>query len=165
MEKSRAAKYEYAGAAGRLPRDFSRLSSVQALPSGLLEGESDRPGTYRAAGPDTVSLLQKDKEEERSPGQDAAELLGALCEDKGMKTWLQFPLTRRWVPLPPNVTICGVDKDGNDQTNEISWLILETMAQTKLSEPAVYIRYSPDMDPELFCTRCAMWFGGGIRHF
>jgi formate C-acetyltransferase len=69
--------------------------------------------------------------------------------------------------LLPNVTLCGVDENGADQTNEMSWLTLEVMAQIKLSEPAVYVRYSPDMDPAFIrhALMCNIRFGGGNPAF
>jgi formate C-acetyltransferase len=40
------------------------------------------------------------------------------------------------------------------------------MAQVKLSEPAVYIRYNPDMDPGSSCMRfAANWNSGGNPAF
>jgi formate C-acetyltransferase len=69
--------------------------------------------------------------------------------------------------LLPNVTLCGVDENGEDQTNEMSWLTLEVMAQIKLSEPAVYVRYNPNMDPAFVhhALECNIRFGGGNPAF
>ena len=41
------------------------------------------------------------------------------------------------------------------------------MAQVKLSEPAIYVRYNPDMDPEfiMHALRCNVDFGGGNPAF
>jgi len=69
--------------------------------------------------------------------------------------------------LLPNVTLCGRDVGDNDLTNEVSWLVLEVMRQIKLSEPAVYIRYHPDIDEKfvLHALECNRDFGGGNPAF
>ena len=67
----------------------------------------------------------------------------------------------------PNVTLCGRDKDGNDLTNELSWMVLEVMAQIHLSEPAVYVRYHEDQDESfiIHALKCNREFGGGNPAF
>jgi len=96
-------------------------------------------------------------------------LLGALwLKIRSAKTWSRSPFPEsRPGSLLPNITLCGTDKDGNDLTNEISWLVLEAMAQVKLSEPAIYIRYNPLMDQRfiLHALRCNVEFGGGNPAF
>ncbi len=77
--------------------------------------------------------------------QEAAELLGALwLKIRECENLVTIPREQRAAPgsLLPNITLCGVDENGVEQTNEVSWLILEAMAQMKLSEPAIYIRWS-----------------------
>ena len=113
---------------------------------------------------------KKDKEADKVTAQDAAELLGALwLKIRECENLVTIPRSQRAAPgsLLPNITLCGVDKDGNDLTNEISWLVLEAMAQIKLSEPAIYVRYNPDMPEEfiLHALRCNVRFGGGNPAF
>jgi formate C-acetyltransferase len=56
---------------------------------------------------------------------------------------------------------------GRDETNEISWLILEVMRQMKFSEPPVYIRYHAGMSDEFlrFALECNRDFQGGNPAF
>ncbi|MDR3271372.1 MAG: hypothetical protein LBT32_07710 [Peptococcaceae bacterium] len=113
---------------------------------------------------------QKDLEAGTLTRQDAAELLGAL--------WLKIRETEQLVTIKrehraapgtllPDVTISGKDEKGNDLTNEISWLILEVMRQTKLSEPAIYVRWFEGIDEEfvLHALDCNRDFGGGNPAF
>jgi pyruvate-formate lyase len=113
---------------------------------------------------------EMDKKAGKITPQDAAELLGALwLKIRECENLVTIPREQRAAPgsLLPNITLCGTDKNGNDLTNEVSWLVLEAMAQVKLSEPAIYVRYNPDMDPEfiLHALRCNRDFGGGNPAF
>jgi formate C-acetyltransferase len=86
-----------------------------------------------------------DKKAGKVTAQEAAELLGALwLKIRECENLVTIPREQRAAPgsLLPNITLCGVDENGVEQTNEVSWLILEAMAQMKLSEPAIYIRWS-----------------------
>ncbi|NLB29671.1 MAG: hypothetical protein GX823_05545, partial [Clostridiales bacterium] len=112
----------------------------------------------------------KDKAAGKVTAQEAAELLGAF--------WLKIRQCEKLVTIPreqraatgsllPNITLCGADENGNDLTNEVSWLILEAMAQIKLSEPAIYVRYSDKTNPEfiIHALECNVEFGGGNPAF
>lgn len=111
-----------------------------------------------------------DKAAGKVTAQEAAELLGALwLKIRECENLVTIPREQRAAPgsLLPNITICGVDANGNELTNEISWLILEAMAQIKLSEPAIYIRWS-EQTPEAFimhALECNVEFGGGNPAF
>lgn len=102
--------------------------------------------------------------------QDAAEMLGAL--------WLKIRETENLVTvkrehraapgtLLPDATLGGRDVVGNDLINEVSWLTLEVMRQTMLSEPAIYVRYHEGIDEEFmeFALECNRDFGGGNPAF
>ncbi len=111
-----------------------------------------------------------DKEAGKITAQEAAELLGALwLKIRECENLVTIPREQRAAPgsLLPNITICGVNEKNEELTNEISWLILEAMAQIKLSEPAIYIRYTPEMDPEFVrhAINCNIEFGGGNPAF
>ena len=113
---------------------------------------------------------KKDKEEGLITAQEAAELLGAFwLKIRECENLVTIPREQRAAPgsLLPNITLCGVNEKGEDLTNDISWLVLEAMAQVKLSEPAIYVRYNPDMDPDfvLHALRCNVEFGGGNPAF
>ncbi|MDR1605287.1 MAG: hypothetical protein LBS10_10985 [Gracilibacteraceae bacterium] len=102
--------------------------------------------------------------------QDAAEMMGAL--------WLKLRETENLVTvarehraapgtLLPDCTLGGRNEVGADLINEVSWLVLETMRQTMLSEPAIYIRYHDDIDEEFMvhALECNIDFGGGNPAF
>jgi len=154
------------------PRDF--FEAVQCIRMYHLvcwKESSDRPEVPIGR---LDQLLYKYYEADKKAGkinaQDAAELLGALwLKIRECENLVTIPREQRAAPgsLLPNITLCGVNEKGEDLTNEISWLVLEAMAQIKLSEPAIYVRYNPDMDPEfvLHALRCNREFGGGNPAF
>jgi pyruvate-formate lyase len=154
------------------PRDFfEAVQCVRLYHLVCWKESSDRPEVPIGRLDQILyPYYKKDKETGRITAQDAAELLGALSlKIRECENLVTIPRSQRAAPgsLLPNITLCGVDKDGNDLTNEISWLVLEAMAQVKLSEPAVYIRYNPDMDPAfiIHALRCNVRFGGGNPAF
>lgn len=113
---------------------------------------------------------EKDLKEGNLTRQDAGELLGAL--------WLKIRETENLVTvkrehraapgtLLPDVTLGGRNVLGQDLINEISYLTLQVMRQTMLSEPAIYIRYHEDIDNDfmLFALECNRDFGGGNPAF
>ncbi|MBR2879655.1 MAG: hypothetical protein IKC02_03175, partial [Oscillospiraceae bacterium] len=114
--------------------------------------------------------FKKDFEEGKTSLQDAAELLGALwLKIREVENLVTIPREQRAAPgsLLPNITLCGVNEKGEELTNELSWLIVEAMAQVKLSEPAIYIRVSDKMPDEflLHAIDCNVRFGGGNPAF
>ncbi len=111
-----------------------------------------------------------DVEAGRLTPQFAAELLGCFWLKTREGEILQIqPADKRVTPGTnlPNITISGTDGKGNDSTNEMSWMILEVMRQLRLSEPAVYIRYSEGMDEDflLYALECNKDMQGGIPAF
>ena len=154
------------------PRDFfEAVQCVRLYHLVCWKESSDRPEVPVGR---LDQLLNKYYEQDKKAGkitaQEAAELLGALwLKIRECENLVTIPREQRAAPgsLLPNITLCGTDKDGNDLTNEISWLVLEAMAQVKLSEPAIYVRYNPDMDPEfiMHALRCNVEFGGGNPAF
>jgi len=154
------------------PRDFwEAVQAIRFLHLAAWKESSDRPAVPVGRLDQLLyPYYRKDKEEGKITAQDAAELLGALwLKIRECENLVTIPREMRAAPgtLLPNVTLCGVDENGVDQTNEISWLTLEVMAQIKLSEPAVYVRYSPDMDPAFIrhALTCNIRFGGGNPAF
>ena len=100
----------------------------------------------------------------------AAELIGAMwLKIREVENLVTIKREHRAAPGSqlPNVTLCGRDKDGVDLTNELSWMILEVMAQVHLSEPAVYVRYHEDQDEDfiIHALKCNREFGGGNPAF
>ena len=92
---------------------------------------------------------QADIERGKLTRAQAAELVGAFwLKIREVENLVTIKREHRAAPGSqlPNVTLCGRDKDGVDLTNEVSWIMLEVMAQIHLSEPAVYVRYHEDQD-------------------
>jgi len=154
------------------PRDFfEAVQCVRMYHLVCWKESSDRPEVPIGRLDQILyPYYKKDKEAGKISAQEAAELLGALwLKIRECENLVTIPRSQRAAPgsLLPNITLCGVDENGNDLTNEISWLVLEAMAQIKLSEPAIYIRYNPDMDPAfvLHALRCNREFGGGNPAF
>ncbi len=154
------------------PRDFfEAIQCVRMYHLVCWKESSDRPEVPVGRLDQLLyKYYEADKKAGKITAQDAAELLGALwLKIRECENLVTIPREQRAAPgsLLPNITLCGTDKDGNDLTNELSWLILEAMAQVKLSEPAIYIRYHPNMDPEfvLHALRCNREFGGGNPAF
>ena len=154
------------------PRDF--FEAVQCMRLYHLvcwKESSDRPEvTVGRLDQILYPYYKRDKEAGKITAQEAAELLGAFwLKIRECENLVTIPRSQRAAPgsLLPNITLCGVDKNGNDLTNELSWLVLETMAQVRLSEPAVYVRYNPEMDPDFIvhALRCNRDFGGGNPAF
>jgi len=114
--------------------------------------------------------FKKDYDEGKITLQDAGELLGALwLKIREVENLVTIPREQRAAPgsLLPNITLCGVNEKGEELTNELSWLILEAMAQIKLSEPAIYVRVSDKMPDDflLHAIDCNVRFGGGNPAF
>lgn len=154
------------------PRDFfEAVQCVRLYHLVCWKESSDRPEVPIGRLDQILyPYYQKDKDAGKITAQDAAELLGALwLKIRECENLVTIPRSQRAAPgsLLPNITLCGVDENGRDLTNEISWLILEAMAQVKLSEPAIYVRCSPTMDPDfmLHALRCNVEFGGGNPAF
>ena len=175
-EKRRAELLRIADACERCPAEpprdfFEALQCVRMYHLVCWKESSDRPEV--AVGRLDQILYpyyRQDKEQGKITPQEAAELLGALwLKIRECENLVTIPRELRAAPgsLLPNITICGVNEKGEELTNEVSWLILEAMVQIKLSEPAIYVRYSPDMDPQfvLHALRCNTEFGGGNPAF
>lgn len=57
-------------------------------------------------------------------------------------------------PMTPNVTAGGVDRDGNDATNEVSYIMLNCQEHIRLTNPQFTVRYH-DATPDEFKIRVA----------
>ncbi|MGQ9730339.1 MAG: pyruvate formate lyase family protein, partial [Candidatus Zipacnadales bacterium] len=87
---------------------------------------------------------------------------GRLTDDQALTLCENFLLKMRdntfWSVehnLTQGVCLSGSTPDGEDQTNELSWLFLEAADRMSLPEPLVWIRWHPDLDQEFFdfCLR------------
>ena len=154
------------------PRDFfEAVQCVRMYHVVCWKESSDRPEVpVGRLDQLLIKYYEADKKAGKVTAQGAAELLGALwLKIRECENLVTIPRGQRAAPgsLLPNITLCGTNEKDEDLTNEISWLVLEAMAQIKLSEPAIYIRYNPDMDQEfiLHALRCNRDFGGGNPAF
>jgi len=157
---------------GEPPRDFfEAVQCVRLYHLICWKESSDRPEVPIGRLDQLLyPYYKKDKEQGKITAQEAAELLGSLwLKIRETENLVTIPREQRAAPgsLLPNITLCGRDKDGNDLTNEVSWLVLEAMAQIKLSEPAIYVRYHDKMDPDfvIHALECNVEFGGGNPAF
>ncbi len=69
-------------------------------------------------------------------------------------------------PLYQNVTIGGQTKDKKDATNPLSFLILQSVAQTRLPQPNLTVRYHQNLNPKFFSEAIEMLrLGTGMPAF
>ncbi len=98
--------------------------------------------------------------QDREKGKISDEDVITLLEN----TWVKlFSVTkiRSWShtrysaggPLYQNVTIGGTDSNGNDAVNPLSYLILKSVGNTKLTQPNLSVRYHRFMDND-FLMEC-----------
>jgi formate C-acetyltransferase len=59
-------------------------------------------------------------------------------------------------PLYQNVTIGGVDREGHDAVNPMSYLILESVGDMKLTQPNLSVRYHKNMTSEFMAAVIAV---------
>ena len=53
-------------------------------------------------------------------------------------------------PMYQNVTIGGQTTDKKDAVNELSFVVLQSVAQTRLTQPNLTVRYHKNLDPKFF---------------
>ena len=51
------------------------------------------------------------------------------------------------ISLTQTITICGADVNDNDQTNELSYLLIEADRATQMVQPSLMLRWHPKIDP------------------
>ena len=157
---------------GNQPRDFwEAVQSFRFLHMILYKESPERPAVpIGAIDRILYPYYEKDLKEGKITRQFAAEMLGALwLKTRENESLVTIKREHRAAPgtLLPDVTICGIDENGLDMTNEISWLVLEVMRQTMLSEPTIYVRYHDKMNHEfmMHALDCNRDFGGGNPAF
>ncbi|MDP3179694.1 MAG: glycyl radical protein [Spirochaetaceae bacterium] len=93
-------------------------------------------------------FYRKDAEAGRISSAAAKELLSCawlkLLAVKKVRSWSHTRFSAGG-PLYQNVTIGGVTRDGRDAVNELSFLILESVGDMKLTQPNLSIRYHAGM--------------------
>jgi pyruvate formate-lyase len=93
-------------------------------------------------------FYEKDAEGGRLTREEAKELLSCtwlkLLAVKKVRPWSHTRFSAGG-PLYQNVTIGGVTRDGKDAVNELSFLILESVGDMKLTQPNLSVRYHKGM--------------------
>ena len=72
--------------------------------------------------------------------------------------FIHFTAAKRYAEQP--FTMCGSDKDGNDMTNKLSHLILNTYDELNIYNPKIQIRYHKNLDGEILKKALSMIRGG-----
>ena len=97
------------------------------------------------------SYYERDLEEKRMTREAAGELLSCtwikLVEIKKVRSWSHTRYSAGG-PLYQNVTIGGVTRAGKDAVNDLSYLILETVGEMKLTQPNLSVRYHRGMSED-----------------
>ena len=84
--------------------------------------------------------------------QDAAELLGCLFVKINELYVVKNSYEKNNIPgtTLQATTLCGQTRDGQDASNELSYLILECQAQINLPQPPIYVRYHKNIDKRVW---------------
>jgi len=94
---------------------------------------------------------RRDRDSGLISAEEAEELLSAtwlkLLEVKKVRSWSHTRYSAGG-PLYQNVTIGGVDRDGRDAVNELSYLILKSVGEMRLTQPNLSVRYHRGMSRE-----------------
>jgi len=72
--------------------------------------------------------------------------------------FIHFTASKRYAEQP--LTICGGDRKGNDYSNALSRLILDTYDELNIYDPKIHIRYHQNLDSEIFKKAMTMIRGG-----
>jgi len=80
-----------------------------------------------------------------------------------------WPETRNksGAPMFMTTTLGGVDRNGKDSTNDLTYLFLEALCETKLPQPTLIIRVHADTPKELllYASEALYRHGGGLPAF
>ncbi len=98
-------------------------------------------------------LYRKDViEEGRLSRREAAELLACLFVKFNEITCVKMSYDKKNIPGThlQDVTICGVTREGKDASNELSYMMLEVLAQVNFPQPPIYVRYHNKINPEVW---------------
>jgi pyruvate formate-lyase/glycerol dehydratase family glycyl radical enzyme len=98
-------------------------------------------------------FYQKDKQEGRISREEAQELIECLFIKLCDWQWLRPPQNIQAMGggqgVVKDLTIGGVTADGDDATNEVSFIILDAADSLRLPEPTIALRYHSRISPEL----------------
>ena len=84
--------------------------------------------------------------------QEAAEILACLMIKFNQQACVKMSYDKKNIPGThlQDVTICGVDVNGFDASNELSYLMLEVLGQTQMPQPPIYVRYHSKINREVW---------------
>ncbi|MBI2846837.1 MAG: hypothetical protein HYX82_03050 [Chloroflexi bacterium] len=129
-------------------------------------GDVETPGRFDQY---MYPFYEKDVQEGRMTRQEAGELLGCLwvkfVEMDSLKedTFKERTQGSQFM----NLTIGGINKNGEDATNELSYLLLDVIRQVKVNSPHVTLRYHDGLS-EAFLLKAIETnrdIGAGIPQF
>ncbi len=89
--------------------------------------------------------FKKDLAEGRLTVEEAADLLGGLVSYFARLEWVREKMERERAQSTPitQLTIGGVDKNGEDASNELSYLIIHVLGLLGYAEPHASLRWNP----------------------
>ena len=135
---------------------FHFLRAATALTEGMDSHSAGRFDQYM------MKWLEKDLAAERITKKRAQELLECL-----FLKWNESTAFTAGVGCPrgnnDKINVGGMDSDGKDATNELSFMLLEAHAHVHLIDPALSVRiHRQTPDELLICTLELLRLGGGL---
>jgi formate C-acetyltransferase len=89
--------------------------------------------------------------------EDAQELLNCLWVKFSEPCLFQDKITAEFAagyPMFQNVSVGGVDADGRDAVNDLSYMILQATMDVQLYQPSVSVKYNMAKNPNSFLRKC-----------
>ena len=123
---------------------------VQQLLQMESSGHSISPGRFDQY---MYPYYRADMQSGRLTKEDALELLTCLWIKTLTINKLRsqaHTLSSAGSPMYQNVTIGGQTTDKKDAVNELSFVVLQSVAQTRLTQPNLTVRYHKNLDPKFF---------------
>lgn len=107
---------------------------------------------------------KKDIQEGRLTGEEALELVEEFYINCARTPFLvEYAVTKvnDGNSTRYTLTVGGVDRDGNDVTNELSYLFLKAMDNVRLVSPNLAVRLHPDSPDDFVKAACELMTNGG----
>lgn len=97
-------------------------------------------------------FYQRDKEAGRITREEAQELMECLLFKQSERGHLVYPGGVGAYPgnaEDQHLTICGMTPEGNDATNEFSFITLDAAGEARPPQPGIALRYHPNISEEI----------------